>query len=197
MVAVITTDADGVAETGWLTWGTYRVTESRVPEHFVDAGFSADIVIDEENFKTCELEVENEPTKGFIRLTKTDRANGNPIAGVKFDIYENDEYGNALVGSMTTGADGVAISEPLRKGRYIVREHGATKGYVFEKITLDATVKPDETTDRAATNQPVRVKIKIYKRDKDEYAGDNPNSKNRKTLPRHCLLYTSPSPRDS
>lgn len=68
----------------------------------MDAGFSADIVIDEENFKTCELEVENEPTKGFIRLTKTDRANGNLIAGVKFDIYENDEYGNALVGSMTT-----------------------------------------------------------------------------------------------
>ncbi|MFR1591990.1 MAG: SpaA isopeptide-forming pilin-related protein [Christensenellales bacterium] len=188
VVAVITTDADGVAETGWLTWGTYRVTESKVPEHFVDAGFSADIVIDEENFKTCELEVENEPTKGFIRLTKTDRANGNLIAGVKFDIYENDEYGNALVGSMTTGADGVAISEPLRKGRYIVREHGATKGYVFEEIALDATVKPDETTDLAATNQPVRVKIKIYKRDKDEYAGDNPNSKNRKTLPRQASI---------
>lgn len=187
-VAVITTDADGVAETGWLTWGTYRVTESKVPEHFVDAGFSADIVIGEENFKTCELEVGNEPTKGFIRLTKTDRANGNPIAGVKFDIYENDEYGNALVGSMTTGADGVAISEPLRKGRYIVREHGATKGYVFEEIALDATVKPDETTDLAATNQPVRVKIKIYKRDKDEYAGDNPNSKNRKTLPRQASI---------
>lgn len=188
VVAVITTDADGVAETGWMTWGTYRVTESKVPEHFVDTGFSADIVIDEENFKTCELEVENEPTKGFIRLTKTDRANGNPIAGVKFDIYENDEYGNALVGSMTTGADGVAISEPLRKGRYIVREHGATKGYVFEEIALDATVKPDETTDLAATNQPVRVKIRIYKRDKDEYAGDNPNSKNRKTLPRQASI---------
>lgn len=188
VVAVITTDADGVAETGWLMWGTYRVTESKVPEHFVDADFSADIVIDEENFKTCELEVENEPTKGFIRLTKTDRANGNPIAGVKFDIYENDEYGNALVGSMTTGADGVAISEPLRKGRYIVREHGATKGYVFEEIALDATVKPDETTDLAATNQPVRVKIRIYKRDKDEYAGDNPNSKNRKTLPRQASI---------
>lgn len=78
-----------------------------------------------------ELEVENEPTKGFIRLTKTDRANGNPIAGVKFDIYENDEYGNALVGSMTTGADGVAISEPLRKGRYIVRRAWRDKGLRF------------------------------------------------------------------
>lgn len=35
---------------------------------------------------------------------------------------------------------------------------------------------------------PVRVKIRIYKRDKDEYAGDNPNSKNRKTLPRQASI---------
>ena len=117
-------------------------------------------------------------------MTKTDRANGNPIAGVKFDIYENDEYGNALVGSMTTGADGVAISEPLRKGRYIVREHGATKGYVFEEIALDATVRSDETTQLRATNQPVMVKLKLYKRDGDEYGGDDPNSRRRDELPK-------------
>ena len=149
----------------------------------MDAGFSADIVIDEENFKTCELEVENEPTKGFIRLTKTDRANDNPIAGVKFDIYENDEYGNALVADMTTGKDGAAVSPPLRKGRYIVRERGATAGYVMEEIALDATVRSDETTQLRATNQPVMVKLKLYKRDGDEYGGDDPNSRRRDELP--------------
>lgn len=87
-----------------------------------------------------------------------------------FDIYENDAYGNALVGSMTTDENGVAVSEPLRKGRYLVREHGETAGYVFEEITLDATVKSDETTDLSATNQPVMTRIRIKKRDKDEYA---------------------------
>lgn len=71
---------------------------------------------------------------------------------------------------MTTDENGVAVSEPLRKGRYLVREHGETAGYVFEEITLDATVKSDETTDLSATNQPVMTRIRIKKRDKDEYA---------------------------
>ena len=53
---------------------------------------------------------------------------------------------------------------------YLVREHGETAGYVFEEITLDAAVKSDETTDLSATNQPVMTRIRIKKRDKDEYA---------------------------
>lgn len=167
---VIVTDASGVAETGWLPWGRYRIEETTVPQHYVDVGFETEAEI-RDSGKTCEIEVENEPTKGYIRITKTDRLNGNPIEGVRFDIYENDEYGSALVGSMVTDENGVAVSELLRKGRYIVREHGETAGYVFEEIALDAVVKPDETTDLSVTNQPVRVRLKLYKRDADEYAG--------------------------
>ena len=167
---VIVTDASGVAETGWLPWGRYRIEETTVPQHYVDVGFETEVEIWDSG-RTCEIEVENEPTKGYIRITKTDRLNGNPIEGVRFDIYENDEYGSALVGSMVTDENGVAVSEPLRKGRYIVREQGKTAGYVFEEIALDAVVKPDETTDLSVTNQPVRVRLKLYKRDADEYAG--------------------------
>ena len=167
---VIVTDASGVAETGWLPWGRYRIEETTVPQHYVDVGFETEVEI-RDSGRTCEIEVENEPTKGYIRITKTDRLNGNPIEGVRFDIYENDEYGSALVCSMVTDENGVAVSEPLRKGRYIVREQGKTAGYVFEEIALDAVVKPDETTDLSVTNQPVQVRLKLYKRDADEYAG--------------------------
>ena len=167
---VIVTDASGVAETGWLPWGRYRIEETTVPQHYVDVGFETEVEI-RDSGRTCEIEVENEPTKGYIRITKTDRLSGNPIEGVRFDIYENDEYGSALASSMVTDENGVAVSEPLRKGRYIVREHGETAGYVFEEIALDAVVKPDETTDLSVTNQPVRVRLKLYKRDADEYAG--------------------------
>lgn len=167
---VIVTDASGVAETGWLPWGRYRIEETTVPQHYVDVGFETEVEIRDRG-RTCEIEVENEPTKGYIRITKTDRLNGNPIEGVRFDIYENDEFGSALVGSMVTDENGVAVSELLRKGRYIVREHGETAGYVFEEIALDAVVKPDETTDLSVTNQPVQVRLKLYKRDADEYAG--------------------------
>ena len=181
-VATLTTGADGTAETGWLQWGRYRVAETGVPEHYVDGGFVTEIDCTEDG-KTYAVEAENEPTKGWIRLVKTDRLTGNPIEGVAFDIYENDEYGNALVADMTTGKDGTAVSPPLRKGRYIVRERGATAGYVMEEIALDATVRSDETTQLRATNQPVMVKLKLYKRDGDEYGGDDPNSRRRDELP--------------
>ena len=181
-VAKLTTGADGTAETGWLQWGRYRVAETGVPEHYADGGFVTEIDCTEDG-KTYTVEAENEPTKGWIRLVKTDRLNGNPIEGVAFDIYENDEYGNALVADMTTGKDGTAVSPPLRKGRYIVRERGATAGYVMEEIALDATVRSDETTQLRATNQPVMVKLKLYKRDGDEHGGDDPNSRRRDELP--------------
>ena len=181
--AVMTTDAEGKAISPLLTYGTYRVTETRVPEHFADHSFSVDVTINQENMQTYTVEAENEPTKGWIRLVKTDRLNGNPIEGVTFDIYENDEYGGELVASMTTGKDGAAVSPPLRKGRYIVRERGATAGYVMEEIVLDATVRSDETTQLRATNQPVMVKLKLYKRDGDEYGGDDPNGRRRDELP--------------
>ena len=90
-VAMLTTGADGTAETGWLQWGRYRVAETGVPEHYADGGFVTEIDCTEDG-KTYTVEAENEPTKGWIRLVKTDRLNGNPIEGVAFDIYENDEY---------------------------------------------------------------------------------------------------------
>ena len=186
-VATLTTGTDGTAETGWLQWGRYRIAETGVPEHYADGGFVTEIDCTEDG-KTYAVEAENEPTKGWIRLVKTDRLTGNPIEGVAFDIYENDEYGNAPVAGMTTGKDGTAVSPPLRKGRYIVRERGATAGYVMEEITLDATVRSDETTQLRATNQPVMVKLKLYKRDGDEYGGDDPNSKRRDELPQPASI---------
>ena len=187
VVATLTTGADGTAETGWLQWGRYRIAETGVPEHYVDGSFVTEIDCTEDG-KTYTVEAENEPTKGWIRLVKTDRLNGNPIEGVVFDIYENDEYGGELAASMTTGKDGAAVSPPLRKGRYIVRERGATAGYVMEGIALDATVRSDETTQLRATNQPIMVKLKLYKRDGDEYGGDDPNSRRRDELPQPASI---------
>ena len=172
VVAVLTTDAAGIAEIDDLPWGRYLVTETKAPKHYEAPTFSTEVAITA-NEQVCELVVENEPTKGWLRLTKIDRLNGNPIAGVQFDIYEHDAYGDALVGSMVTDENGVAVSEPLRKGHYLVREHGATAGYAFEEVTLEATVKSDETTELQATNQPVQVRLKIYKQDAEEARKDN------------------------
>ena len=171
VVDVLTTDENGFAKSSLLTWGTYRVEETKVPAHYVDNHYSVDVSITDE-VTVCEVDVENEPTKGWISLTKTDRLNGNPIKGVKFDIFYNDAYGEGLAATMTTDANGVAISPPLRKGSYLVKESGVTDGYVFEELNFSAVVHSDETTYLTATNQPVQVQLQIFKRDSEESFGD-------------------------
>ena len=39
VVAQMTTDAQGMAETGLLPWGEYQITETGVPEGYLDAGY--------------------------------------------------------------------------------------------------------------------------------------------------------------
>ena len=160
IVATLVTNDQGEAVTVPLTWGTYEITETKVPENFIDSQYS-ETVIGTENEKTYTLTVENEPMKGWVRLTKTDRLDGTPIAGVVFDIYQGD----TPVSSMTTGEDGIAKSEALLKGKYTVKEHALPEGYTGELVSLDCEVKSQETTELAADNMPIQFQVKIIKTD--------------------------------
>ena len=40
VVATITTNAQGIAETGLLPWGEYRITETGVPDGYLDSGYT-------------------------------------------------------------------------------------------------------------------------------------------------------------
>ena len=48
LVAVITTDENGIAQTPWLTWGEYEVTETVVPDDYLDGGYSVIVRIPEQ-----------------------------------------------------------------------------------------------------------------------------------------------------
>lgn len=161
IVATLTTDANGVAESDWLRYGVYTVTETMAPEHYINSGFST-VVGAFEDGKTYEFVVENEPAKGYIRLTKTDSLDGTPLSGVRFDIYD---VSGEVVASMTTDEHGVAMSPPLLPGRYTACEYDTPDGYVCQVIQLNADVRPDETTDLTVTNKPIQGKIRIEKRD--------------------------------
>lgn len=45
VVATITTNAQGIAETGLLPWGQYSVTEAGVPNGYLDAGYTTTVTI--------------------------------------------------------------------------------------------------------------------------------------------------------
>ena len=66
---------------------------------------------------------------------------------------------------MTTDETGFALSSPLHKGRYTVREHDNPTGYIAELVEMQAEVRSDETTDLSATNQPIQGRIQIIKWD--------------------------------
>ena len=48
IVAVITSGADGTAETPLLTWGEYQIVETRVPDDYLDDGYSVTVRIPSE-----------------------------------------------------------------------------------------------------------------------------------------------------
>ena len=45
VVATITTDDQGIAETDLLPWGEYQITESGVPEGYLDSGYTTTVWI--------------------------------------------------------------------------------------------------------------------------------------------------------
>ena len=45
---MITTDENGIAQTPWLTWGEYEVTETVVPDDYLDGGYSVIVRIPEQ-----------------------------------------------------------------------------------------------------------------------------------------------------
>ena len=45
VVAVITTDENGIAQTPLLTWGEYEIVESVVPDDYLDDGYSTTVWI--------------------------------------------------------------------------------------------------------------------------------------------------------
>lgn len=45
IVAVITSGKDGTAETPLLTWGEYQIAETRVPDDYLDDGYSVTVRI--------------------------------------------------------------------------------------------------------------------------------------------------------
>jgi uncharacterized surface anchored protein len=45
IVAVLTTDENGLAETPLLTWGEYKVAETHVPDDYIDDGYEVTIKV--------------------------------------------------------------------------------------------------------------------------------------------------------
>ena len=139
VVAILTTDADGVAETGMLPFGTYTVQETGAPAGYeLDASIqTVTLTYKDQNTPIVygEVTATNNRIPTSVKIVKkTDHFNkqtmkfeAGPLEGVVFGLYTAEVIGvipkNTMVDILTTDASGMATSSAtLPFGKYYLRE---------------------------------------------------------------------------
>lgn len=178
-----TTGDDGTFETDVLSFGTYRVTETKAPEGYhLSNPVTQEVVLNKNTWnKDITVSFANPRIQIPITIHKTDD-NGKPLAGAQFAIYKLDAAGNRgeqPIEYLVTLEDGSAVSTMLPAGSYELVEIFAPTGYEivppkadYLKVTINETTT-EEDAERTVTNKPITGKLRIEKKDADTQKGMN------------------------
>lgn len=118
-----TTDATGCLAVEGLEPGDYTVTEVIAPEGYVMSEESKVVTISKG--EPSYVSFINEK-KTVIEITKVDSQTGEPLEGAVFTVSTMD---GKLLGTYTTGKNGIAVTDTMEPGTYVVRETVAPDGY--------------------------------------------------------------------
>ena len=140
LVETITTDANGVAKSNKLPYGSYTVKETKAPNGYVLSTESKTVTINENN-KSYSISFENAAIKGFIQIHKIDGETKKPLEGVKFGIYRAND--NSLVQELSTDKNGIAKSNSLKTGNYYIQETEALEGYILDETKYQIIISED------------------------------------------------------
>lgn len=99
---------------------------------------------------------------GKIKITKFDEADATiKLAGVVFEIREKTT--NNLVDTVTTDADGIAVSNALNNGKYIVKEKTPKSGYQVNSQEFEVEMKDGKGIPLNISNKRVTVDFEATK----------------------------------
>lgn len=157
----VVSTSSGKATTKQLYLGSYLVRETKAPEGYVLDGADVNVTLAwaDQNTKVVytSTTIKDTPQKGKITLSKTDAENSDtPIAGAIYEVRAKTDIttpdgtvraqANEIVSTLTTDTDGLAATNLLYLGDYMVRETQAPAGYLLDKSIYDVTLaRPDQT----------------------------------------------------
>jgi uncharacterized surface anchored protein len=170
LVATLTTDAQGKAQTGLLPLGTYTVTETFVPAPYILDPTPITMTVVYKDMNTPIIvearTIRNFAAEGRIKIVKKDSINQEVLAGAIFEIRDDSD---TVFDTITTDASGVAISKILPLGDYTVKEIKPPAGFVPNDTIYNVTVAykdantPVVEVEMTIENEPIRGKIRVIK----------------------------------
>jgi uncharacterized surface anchored protein len=170
LVATLTTDAQGKAQTGLLPLGTYTVTETFAPAPYILDPTPITMTVVYKDMNTPIIvearTVRNFVAEGRIKIVKKDSINQEVLAGAIFEIRDDSD---TVFDTITTDASGVAISKILPLGDYKVKEIKPPTGFVPNDTVYNVTVAykdantPVVEVEMTIENDPIRGKIRVIK----------------------------------
>ncbi|PRT39072.1 SpaA isopeptide-forming pilin-related protein [Bacillus wiedmannii] len=136
--------------------------------------------------------------RGSLQIIKADDKDDKVLlAGAEFTLY--DQTGTTAIRTITTGDDGIAKFNNLRRDKYLIKETKAPKGYVISKELREGILVElgsDEITKYTLTNKKFVGKVVLTKtdaksREKLEHAVFSLLDQNKQVIPEHKELKTN------
>jgi len=179
-VSSITTNANGVATSTLLDYGTYYVKENKAP-----TGYGIKVEVSEnigvvENGKTYEISILNTRVKGTITISKEDSETGKKpqgeatLKGAVYGVYARNAIydpadnsvkynANTKIGELVTDENANATMTNLYLGEYYLKELKASNGY-----TLDTNVYNFDLTYESQNKTIVTKNVTVKERVKSQ-----------------------------
>ncbi|HDR7615828.1 TPA: isopeptide-forming domain-containing fimbrial protein [Bacillus mycoides] len=168
VVAKITTDKKGHAQVTNLSVGTYKLVEVKAPKGYKQLVDPITFQIEKGMTKSLTLTVENEMLdKGNVEITKVDKESQKALAGVVFEVQ--DEQGK-VVTEVTTDKEGKATISDLSVGKYKLVEKENLPGYkkLTEPVSFEITKGMTTVLSMKVENEQLdKGSVEITKVDKD------------------------------
>ncbi|QIK86615.1 VaFE repeat-containing surface-anchored protein [Erysipelothrix sp. HDW6B] len=167
IVAILTTDVNGLAESRTLPLGPYYIKETKATVGYLvnENVYTVNLNYQDQNTKIVieNLGVQDQVIKGKIQIVKVEQDQQTPIQGAVFTV--KDINGN-LIEEITTDENGFAFTNDLRYGQYFIQE----KSTPFE-FWIDKTIYPISILENGVTlvkyipNKSIEIKLQIFKTD--------------------------------